>query len=132
VEEEFSSQTPWHEALAERVTRFVGRPHYVVVHLVWFVVWVVLNTGIIMAVRRFDSYPYGLLGTLLALEAVLITGFLLISQNREQARERKFAELEYEVNVRCFREIAELKGMLQEVLDKLDRIDAGEARQGKP
>ena len=132
VEEEFEAQMPWHEVLADRVTNFIGRPQYFLAHLVWFVIWIVLNAGIVMAVRQFDTYPYGLLGTLLAIEAVLITGFLLVSQNREQKRERKFAELEYEVNVRSFREIAELKGMLQETLERLARIEAAQTRREEP
>ena len=63
-----------------------------------------------------------MLGILLAIEAILITGFILFSQNRQQEQADKMAELEYEVNVRSFREIQEVKAMVQTILDRLEAI----------
>ncbi len=76
----------WHETLAERVAGFIGRPHFFAVHLVWFTVWVTLNTGLVAVVRRFDDYPFGLLGILLSAEAIFITGFLLLNMPRRLRR----------------------------------------------
>ena len=53
---------------------------YIVVHVVWFALWVLVNTGLVMVWPRFGAYPFGLLGLLLAVEAIFITGFVLISQ----------------------------------------------------
>ena len=71
-------------------------------------------------VRAFDSYPFGLLGIILAVEAIFITGFLLISQNRQSVHADKRAELDYEVNVRTYREIRQIKGMLQKLESELN------------
>ena len=69
--------------------------------------------------HRFDEYPFALLGILLAIEAILVTGILLISQNRQNAHADKRAELDYEVNVRTYREIHEIKRMLAELEQRI-------------
>jgi uncharacterized membrane protein len=134
VKEEIKAGTAWHEALADRVTGFVGRPQFFVVHAIWFALWVVLNAGIVALVRQFDAFPYSLLGIILAAEAIFITGFLLISQNREKATEEKFAELDYEVNVRSYRAILETQALLRDALGRLDAIEGRLERQreGQP
>jgi uncharacterized membrane protein len=65
------------------------------------------------AVKHFDAFPYGLLGIILAIEAVLITGFLLISQNHQYNYSEKRAELDYEINIRSYRKLIELEKRLQ-------------------
>ena len=74
--EELQARKHWHEMLAERVTGFIGKPRFFAFHVLWFIVWVGANSGLVMAVRQFDSYPFNLLGILLTAEAVLVTGFI--------------------------------------------------------
>ncbi len=111
--EELKAETRWHEALAEKVSSFIGNPSFFVVHAFWFAVWLGINTGILAFLQTFDAYPFGLLSIILAIEAIFITGFLLISQNRQSVHADKRAELDYEVNVRTYREIRKIKAMLQ-------------------
>ena len=120
VKEELATTRTRHERLAERVATFIGRPHFVWVHLAWFGIWAALNAGAIAFVRQFDAYPYSLLGILLSAEAILATGFLLISQNQQQLQAEKFAELDYEVNVRAFREIQDVRRRLDEIVAHLE------------
>ena len=124
VQEEIQARTHWHESLAERVTGFIGKPRFLVFHIVWFVLWVLLNSGLIMAVRQFDSFPFGLLGILVGIEAVLITGFILISQNRQNAHADKRAELDYEVSVRTYRELMALRELLVEQTQRITQLEA--------
>jgi uncharacterized membrane protein len=128
VAEELLAEARWHEKLAERVTTFVGNPHFLVVHLVWFAVWVAVNTGVIAMVGRFDDYPFGLLGIILSIEAIFITGFLLISGNRQSTHADKRAELDYEVNVRTYRRLSELDVLLRDVGERLSRVESAVAR----
>lgn len=128
VREEVNAATSRYERLAERVTRFVGRPQYFVVHILWIGFWMLANTGLLVMVHQFDAYPYNLLGILLGVEAILITGFLLFSQNRQQAQQDTFAELEYEVNVRSYRELQEVKAMLRDIAERLNTLENGEGR----
>lgn len=125
VLEELRTEAQWHEALAEKITAFIGKPHFLAVHGLWFALWVVINSGIIAFIRKFDEYPYGLLGIILAAEAVVITGVVLISNNRQSAHAEKRAELDYEVNVRTYRQITDTEATLKAILDRLERLETG-------
>jgi uncharacterized membrane protein len=122
VLEELQEGVRWHEVLAERVVAFIGTSHFLLVHGLWFLIWVAINTGIFAFVRQFDVYPFGLLGIILAAEAVLIAGFVLISQNRQNAHADKRAELDYEVSVRTHRDIVEVNRQIQSILDELRQV----------
>jgi uncharacterized membrane protein len=130
--EALADRERWHHALAERVTAFIAHPVYIVVHGIWFVLWVAVNTGVIMGWRQFDAYPFALLGILLAIEAIFITGFVLISQTRQGARADLRAELDYEVNVRTYRELTAMHASLREIgarvaaLEEAQAADAGD------
>ncbi len=122
VREKLAADTRWYERLAERATAFISRPHFLVVHSLWFMLWLALNTGLFALVGKFDDYPYNLLGLILSVESIFITGFLLISQNRQNAHADKRAELDYEVNVRTYRELAELKELAQTLQTQLTQM----------
>ncbi len=122
--EEVKKETSWHEALADRVTRWIGKPQFLGLHLLWFLLWVMINTGVLIMAPRFDAPPFSLLGILPSMEAIFITGFLLISQNRQSRRDAKQAELDYEVNVRTFRKIADMEDTLNQILARLEAAEA--------
>lgn len=120
VREEVLASATWHEQIAERVTLFVGKPYFLVTHALWFLFWVIVNTGAFALIRRFDNYPFSLLGILLSIEAIFITGFLLISQNRQNAFADKRAELDYEVNVRTYRRLNDIEERQKKILSYLE------------
>ena len=101
-----------------------SHPFYIVLHIIWFGLWIAVNTGFVMVGRRFDDYPFSLLGILIAIEAIFVTGFLLITQNRQTEYADKRAELDYEVNVRTYRELGEIKRMLHDIERRLDERPA--------
>lgn len=112
VLEEFKAERSGIERLADRITEFVGQTYFVILHMVWFTFWIFANSGLVGSVRIFDEYPYSLLGIILGIEAVFITGFLLISQNYQNAYAEKCAKLDYEVNIRTYRKLLELEKRL--------------------
>src|SRR5687767_10245928 len=75
VLEELAAETRWYERVSDRATGFISRPHFLAVHSLWFVLWLVVNTGLIALVGRFDDYPYSLLSFILSIESVFVTGF---------------------------------------------------------
>ncbi len=77
------------------------------------------NKGYLGAIERFDEFPYDLLSIILAVEAVFITGFLLISENKQADYSEKRAELDYEVNVRTYRKLIELEQRMDQLLSKM-------------
>ena len=105
----------WYEKASSRIASFVSHPVYIVVHAIWFAAWIAVNTGFVMLGRRFDDYPFSLLGILISIEAIFVTGFLLITQNRQNQHADKRAELDYEVNVRTYREILEIRRLLHDL-----------------
>lgn len=116
------------EKTADQVARVAAHPHFVSIHVAWFVAWFVLNSGVLGFVMVFDTYPFSLLGILLAVEAILITGFLLISQARQSRHAELRAELDYEVNVRSFRKLQQLEVTLASLGDRLEALEQGHFR----
>jgi uncharacterized membrane protein len=119
--EEIDLRARWHERIAERVVAWVGHSSFFAVHLLWFAVWWIINAGSVRGIHPFDLYPYGLLGILLAGEAILLSGFVLISQNRQQVRGEIRTELDYEVNVRTYREVQALGEALRRLEERMER-----------
>lgn len=119
VLEELARDTSRIAKVAERVARLSGRPDFVTFHVFWFAAWVVLNS---MVATAFDAYPYSLLGIVLSVEGLLITLFLLVSDNHQNAHADKRAALDYEVNVRTWRLVNQLADDLKTVNARLDRV----------
>ncbi|HLL77098.1 MAG TPA: DUF1003 domain-containing protein [Pyrinomonadaceae bacterium] len=124
VREELAAEVRWYERLSDRVSDFISRPHFLAAHSLWFALWLALNTGVFALVGRFDDYPYSLLGFILAIESVFITGFLLISQRRQKAHADKRDELDYEISVRTYREIGELRELARATQSQLAELKA--------
>jgi uncharacterized membrane protein len=81
---------------ADRITAFAGSMPFVYLHVVWFTVWIAFNTG---SHWTFDPYPYGLLTLVVSLEAIFLSTFVMLSQNREALRADIRAEIDFETNV---------------------------------
>ena len=63
--------------IADRITAFAGSMTFVYVHIAWFAVWIVF---------RVEKYPFGLLTMIVSLEAIFLSTFVMISQNRADAK----------------------------------------------
>jgi uncharacterized membrane protein len=74
------------DRLADSITRFAGSMSFVVLHVVWFAAWIGLGV---------ERFPYGLLTMLVSLEAIFLSTFLLISQNRADERRQLLANAEW-------------------------------------
>jgi uncharacterized membrane protein len=84
------------DRIADRITSFAGSMAFVYLHVAWFAVWIVMNvTG-----WRFDPFPFGLLTLIVSLEAIFLSTFVMISQNRESANSDLRAEIDFETNAR--------------------------------
>lgn len=90
------------ERLTDRVAAAAASPAFVVLHIGWFSVWVTLNT---VVQRRFDPYPFNLLTLLVALEAIVLTGFVLIAQGRMTRVADRRAHIDLQVNLLAEQEL---------------------------
>ena len=77
--------------LADQITEFAGSMRFVGLHVVWFAVWIGLN----LFGPKFDPFPFGLLTMIVSLEAIFLSTFVMISQNRADARRQVFADNQY-------------------------------------
>ena len=121
--EELGTQSRWHVTLVNRIARFIGRPHFVAFHVAWISLWVAVNLGLIVMGAVFDAYPFGLLGLLLSIEAILITSILIISNSGQTDLANTRAALDYEVNIQTYREIQEIQRTLEQISGRLDRLE---------
>lgn len=106
------------ERAADVVTEFSGRMLFVYLHAAWFLAWILLNTGR-FGVKAFDPYPYQLLTMIVSLEAIFLSTFVLISQNRLSAEADKRAELDLHIGLLTEHELTRVLRMLDEIQDKL-------------
>jgi uncharacterized membrane protein len=85
---------------ADVITSFAGSLTFVYLHSAWFAVWVILNVGLVSASLEFDRYPFGLLTMIVSLEAIFLSTFVMVSQNRQATRTEVRSQLDFEANLR--------------------------------
>jgi uncharacterized membrane protein len=85
---------------ADNITTIAGSMRFVYIHLVWFGVWIALNVGLAGLNHEFDKFPFGLLTMIVSLEAIFLSTFVMISQNRQSARADLRSQLDFENNIR--------------------------------
>jgi uncharacterized membrane protein len=85
---------------ADAVTAFAGSLNFVYLHSVWFGIWIVLNVGLVGVALEFDRYPFGLLTMIVSLEAIFLSTFVMVSQNRQAMRTEIRSQLDFEANLR--------------------------------
>jgi CRP/FNR family transcriptional regulator, cyclic AMP receptor protein len=112
---------------ADWIAEFSGSIAFLAIHLVLFALWIAMNVGSgLPGVPMFDPFPFGLLTMAVSLEAIILSVFVLLSQNRQAAKERVRGDIEYDVNLKAELEIAHLHEKVDrltaEVLARLDRL----------
>jgi uncharacterized membrane protein len=105
------------DRVAGGITDFAGSMRFVYLHGVWFLLWVAVNIGLLIVVPAFDPFPFGLLTLIVSLEAIFLSTFVMIAQNRLSAQADARAEADYEVNVRAEAEVAKLVHLVQALLE---------------
>jgi uncharacterized membrane protein len=94
--------------IADAITSFAGSMTFIYIHIVWFTLWIALGV---------EAFPYGLLTMIVSLEAIFLSTFVMISQNRADEKRQAIADHEWET-VQLEREQNEqLLGLSQQILD---------------
>lgn len=106
------------DRVSDAITSFSGRMVFIYVHLLWFGLWIVLNTGV-LGVKVFDPFPYGLLTMIVSLEAIFLSTFVLISQNRMNDMAERRADLDLHIGLLCEHETTRVLQMLDAIQTKL-------------
>ncbi len=89
------------DSTADKVTDFAGSMRFVWIHVIWFGVWIAVNVGLFFVGHEFDKFPFGLLTMIVSLEAIFLSTFVMISQNRQAQRTDLRSQLDFENNIRA-------------------------------
>jgi len=106
------------EKLADLMTSRLGSLEFLVLNLVWFLSWILVNTGNVPGIPVFDPYPFGLLTTIVSLEAILLAIIVLISQNRAAKIDDLRDEIDLHINTIAEEEITKTIELLVLLLQK--------------
>ena len=101
--------------VADRITTFAGSMAFVYIHLAWFGCWIGLGV---------EHYPYGLLTMVVSLEAIFLSTFVLISQNRADAKRQLLADQQWQTVQEEDRQNQELLELSHQILDLTKAIHA--------
>jgi len=119
------------QRLSDKVSSIASRESAIVVHFIWFAIWISANIGV-LPIRAFDPFPFSLLTTIVSLEAIFLTLFVLSSQNRLTQDGDRRAHLDLQINLLAEQEMTVVLRMLREVCEHLglhETIDSRKFRE---
>jgi CRP/FNR family transcriptional regulator, cyclic AMP receptor protein len=115
--------------IADWISKFSGSLLFLFIHLGIFFAWIVLNVRPLdhAPIGGFDPYPFGLLTMAVSLEAIVLSVFVLLSQNRQAERDRRRNDIEFDVNLKAEMQIAHMHRKVDEqneaVLARLEHME---------
>lgn len=119
LERQFLEERTPVERLGDAIGSFVGTMTFVALHALWFAAWFVINVGLVPSIRPFDPYPFILLSVCVSVEAVLLTTFVLMKQNRMSKRADQRNQLALQVEMLAEREATKTLQMLRAICEHL-------------
>ncbi|MFA5135656.1 MAG: DUF1003 domain-containing protein [Patescibacteria group bacterium] len=115
----FEEKLSWSDKLAQKIADFVGNIWFVWIHAVVFTVWVVIN---LVVAGAWDPYPFIFLTLIVSLEAIFLSTFVLMAQNRE-SRENEIRDLlDYEVDVHAYENIEHIKRTIAKIARDIEEL----------
>ena len=124
LNEEIEDKATMVERVADKVAAFSGSILFFGINFLWFASWIFGN---VVGITHFDPYPFGLLTMIVSLQAIFLSILVMISQNRQAAKDRVRSDIEYEVNVKAELEVAHLHEKTDQIrddlLDRFTRIE---------
>jgi uncharacterized membrane protein len=115
ADEEYSRSVTFGQRLADRIAEFGGSWRFILIFAAVLVIWITINS-LILFYRPFDPYPFILLNLILSCLAAVQAPVIMMSQNRQEAKDRVRAEHEYRVNLKAELEIRHLHSKLDLLL----------------
>lgn len=135
VNEETEDHRTRVQKAADWIAEFAGSIPFLLLHVVWFTVWMVINSVKMFGIPQFDPFPYGFLTLAVSLEAIFLSVFVLLSQNRQVAKDRVRSDIEYDVNLKAELEIVHLHEKMDrltsDVLLRLEQLQQAAGKEAK-
>jgi CRP/FNR family transcriptional regulator, cyclic AMP receptor protein len=119
--EEQDESISFGQRVADMIADFSGTLAFLLLNLTVFVVWIVANT-VGPTIWHFDPFPFQFLTMSVSLEAIFLSIFVLISQNRQSAKDRIKADLDYQVNIKTELELSTMAETIRDIEQKLQHM----------
>jgi uncharacterized membrane protein len=113
IEQEAIAARSGGERFADAVAHHAGRVWFIGAHAFWFAGWILLNVGLVPGIPSFDPYPYQFLTFVVSLEAIFLSLFILMSQNRSSRQADARSHLDLQINLLAEQESTKMLQMLQ-------------------
>jgi uncharacterized membrane protein len=110
------------QRLVERMSRFLGRPAYLLGLLVFVIGWVAINVGTLSGIAPFDPPPFEMLDGILTFSALVTTTTVLIAQNRQTKREQQHRHLDLQVSLLTEQKVTKLIHLVEELRRDLPMV----------
>ncbi len=117
--------------VADWIAEFSGSLPFLFIHIALFAIWILLNVKL-LPIGGFDPFPFGFLTLVVSLEAIILSVFVLLSQNRQVARDKVRGDIEYDVNLKAEMQISNmhekfdtLYSLIQKRLDRIEKRMSG-------
>jgi len=118
-----SAESSFGQRVADGIARVGGSWSFIIAFLAFLAIWTVVNT-IILATGAFDPYPFVFLNLILSMLAAIQAPIIMMSQNRQDTKDRLRGELDFDVNRRAEAEVQNLSRKLHLLGDKMDDLEA--------
>jgi uncharacterized membrane protein len=119
------------DVAADFITRASGSFQVIFLHGVWFALWILINLNLVPGLEPFDPFPFGLLTMIVSLEAIFLSLFVLLSQNRMNKQADRRAHLDLQVDMLAEQEMTVVLHMLHALCShfKLKVVDTVEVKE---
>lgn len=114
--QEEAGETTLGHRVADAIGKFAGSIPFLVIHAVLFALWLLINSGALPIVPKFDPYPFVMLAMTASVEAIFLSTFVLIMQNRQAALADKRAELSLQIDLLTEHEVTRLLQMVDLII----------------
>ena len=123
IEHEVSRAKSMQNRIADKITAFAGSMAFVYLHLLWFAAWIIF---------RVEAYPFGLLTMIVSLEAIFLSTFVMISQNRADVKRQLLADQQWATVQTEEKQNDELLTISKQILELTQAIHALTKAVGAP
>jgi len=115
MEEKYLSHRGAGEIVADNIAAFSGSMTFVLLHIFIYGAWILINLKLVPFIPAFDPYPFMLLSMVVSLEAIFLSTFVLMKQNRMSKRADSRAHLDLQINLLAEKEMTMVLQMLQHI-----------------
>jgi uncharacterized membrane protein len=128
-EQEFLQKRTLSERAGDAVAALAGSLVFVMIHVLLVLTWILINVQGVQWIPRFDPYPFSLLGMIVSVEAVVLSSFILMRQNRMSKRAERRDHLNLQVDLISEKEITKLLQMVRAICERMGLKNIAEDKE---